>query len=593
MTWFRKLRIAFKLAFGFGVCLVLAASAGLVSMTKMTSMNASSSELGTHCLANTQNLASLIANVRQFRAFQTMALIHRKQSDIQSDVDGENQRGAAVDKDLERYTALSTDPADQANVRKFADLWRIYRTHDREINSAVLSGNAQMAYKAMAIDADQDWKNTRDLIPIMLDWNSKRGNSIVSETSGAYKSAMRTMTTLLIIALLVGIALAAMVTKQIHDSLEKAQDLIAQLKENGIPAIDKAVQGLAAGDLTVDIPAQVKNIEVEKGDEISDLCISMNEMLDNIRSMAGGIRTAQGNLNQMILQSKVVSDTIAASASEIASGNQDLAHRTSEQAASLEETAASVEQITSMADHSAEKAKIANRLADETKILAQSGGTVVKDAVQAMGGIEQASKKISEIISVIDDIAFQTNLLALNAAVEAARVGEQGKGFAVVATEVRSLAGRSATAAKEIKTLVIDTVQRVEQGTQLVNKSGEELQEIVASINKVAEAVTEISNSAQEQAAGIDQVNKAVMQMDKITQQNAALVEESSAASESMAQQASKLSDSVSRFKLTGIGNAAQEAPRLTLLHGGASVKKTPVKKQAAVGQSAEPFEEF
>jgi methyl-accepting chemotaxis protein len=196
----------------------------------------------------------------------------------------------------------------------------------------------------------------------------------------------------------------------------------------------------------------------------------------------------------------------------------------------LEETAASMEEITSIVQQSAENAKHANTLAHEAKEVAQNGGKIVQSAVTSMQGIKESSNKIAEIITVIDEIAFQTNLLALNAAVEAARVGEQGKGFAVVASEVRNLAGRSSTAAKEIKTLVQDSVHRVEEGSGLVIKSGEELKEIVSSVEKVAAIVLEITSAAQEQSAGIEQINKAVMQMDEITQQNAALVEQTAAA---------------------------------------------------------------
>jgi methyl-accepting chemotaxis protein len=235
-----------------------------------------------------------------------------------------------------------------------------------------------------------------------------------------------------------------------------------------------------------------------------------------------------------------------------------------------------MEQMTSVVKQSADNARNANVLASETRAVAQSGGKVVEQAVESMREINASSKRISDIVTVIDEIAFQTNLLALNAAVEAARVGEQGKGFAVVAAEVRSLAGRSSTAAKEIKALVQDSVQKVESGTELVNKSGKQLAEIVHAVERVAKIVEEISSAAQEQSLGIDQVNKAVGQLDEITQQNAALVEESTEASRTISHQASELRELVHKFKLdnaqwesqgagTSSRNASRPAQRTTL----------------------------
>ncbi|MDR3708233.1 MAG: methyl-accepting chemotaxis protein [Capsulimonadaceae bacterium] len=243
-------------------------------------------------------------------------------------------------------------------------------------------------------------------------------------------------------------------------------------------------------------------------------------------------------------------ESIASASKQLAAGNEDLASRTSEQASNLEETAASMEEMTSVVKQSADNAIHANDVANESKTLAIAGGDVVQNAIEAMRGIDESSKKIADIVSVIDEIAFQTNLLALNAAVEAARVGEQGRGFAVVAAEVRNLAGRSSTAAKEIKSLVQDSVRRVEHGAEQVNKSGDQLRHIVASGEKVAEIVATISAAAQEQSSGIEQVNTAIAQMDEITQKNAALVEEATAASAEMSEQAQELRELVRKFKI-------------------------------------------
>ena len=257
-----------------------------------------------------------------------------------------------------------------------------------------------------------------------------------------------------------------------------------------------------------------------------------------------------GKLRELVGEIQVSADTINTAAQEIASGNQDLSSRTEEQASSLEETASSMEQLTATVRHNADNARQANELAGSAQAIAEQGGEVVGKVVHTMSSINQASHKIADIIGVIDGIAFQTNILALNAAVEAARAGEQGRGFAVVATEVRNLAQRSAAAAKEIKGLISDSVDRVEAGNRLVDQAGRTMEEVVASIKRVARIVTDISEASREQSAGIEQVSLAVNQMDEVTQQNAALVEQAAAAAESLEGQARHLSAAVSVFQV-------------------------------------------
>ncbi len=297
---------------------------------------------------------------------------------------------------------------------------------------------------------------------------------------------------------------------------------------NSLIAVSQVAQRAAEGDLT-------KRVTVTTKDELGMLGKAMNAMMDNLASVVNKVRQA--------------AESVSAASGQITQGNEDLAQRTSAQASALEETSASMEEMTSTIKQNADNAKQANQLAVAAREVAEKGGTVTDKAVEAMGEINKSSKKIADIINVIDEIAFQTNLLALNAAVEAARAGEQGRGFAVVASEVRNLAQRSATAAKEIKSLINESVQKVGDGSELVNRSGQTLAEIVNSVKRVTDIITEISAASQEQAAGIDQVNKAVMQMDQTTQQNAALVEEATSASQSMKQQASELLQQVAFFR--------------------------------------------
>jgi len=288
-------------------------------------------------------------------------------------------------------------------------------------------------------------------------------------------------------------------------------------------------QRVAEGDLGADIRPESK-------DETGQLMSSLLAMNNSLLRIVGEVR--------------IGTDTIATASTEIASGNLDLSARTEQQAGSLEETASAMEELTSTVKQNADNARQANQLAVSASEVAQQGGNVVSQVVDTMGSINASSRKIFDIISVIDGIAFQTNILALNAAVEAARAGEQGRGFAVVASEVRNLAQRSSAAAKEIKELIDDSVEKVDSGSKLVEQAGTTMAEVVASVRRVTDIVAEISAASQEQSSGIEEVNRAISQMDEVTQQNAALVEEAAAAAQSLQEQARNLTEVVSVFKL-------------------------------------------
>ena len=281
-----------------------------------------------------------------------------------------------------------------------------------------------------------------------------------------------------------------------------------------------------------------------------DLGVHIEVAPNDRSSLLHAIRAMRDDLAKIVIEVRDGTDTIATASSEIASGNIDLSARTEQQASSLEETAASMEELTSTVKQNADNARQANQLAASASEVATRGGAVVSQVVDTMQSINDSSKKIVDIISVIDGIAFQTNILALNAAVEAARAGEQGRGFAVVATEVRSLAQRSASAAKEIKALIDDSVHKVDQGSRLVDQAGATMEEIVSSVKRVADIMSEITAASQEQSDGIEQVNQAIGQMDEMTQQNAALVEQAAAAALSMQDQAQQLLREIGMFKL-------------------------------------------
>jgi methyl-accepting chemotaxis protein len=390
--------------------------------------------------------------------------------------------------------------------------------------------------------------------------------SVAHEMRNAAEKAFQRTSAIITIAAVLGIGLSGLLGFLLIRSITGTLNAAVNIADR-----------IAGGELG-------NHVRVESRDELGRLLDSLRRMDGKLVEIVGDVRGS--------------ADAVGAAARQLSHGNDDLSQRTQEQAAALEETASSMEEMTATVKQNADNARQANQLAVGAREQAEKGGNVVTRAIGAMGEINQSSRKIADIISVIDEIAFQTNLLALNAAVEAARAGEQGRGFAVVATEVRNLAQRSASAAKEIKDLINDSVDKVKVGSELVDESGKTLSEIMESVKKVTDIVAEIAAASEEQSAGIEQVNNAVTQMDNVTQQNAALVEQASAASKAMEQQSTKLVSQIGYFRI-GHGVEAleirsDEAPATRVTRAPASepqprkvVRPSPARPRVAQPASA------
>ncbi|KRC85748.1 chemotaxis protein [Achromobacter sp. Root83] len=388
-----------------------------------------------------------------------------------------------------------------------------------------------------------------DLMTNLAVSKEKTAAQSVQEGTDLYTTVRAVMILLAVMGVAVGMLLGWLVTRGIVRPLDQAV---------------KAARQVAAGDLTTDI-------QVTTRDETGDLMAALKAMNESLARIVGDVRDG--------------CESIASASSQIAQGNSDLSQRTEEQASSLEETAASMEELTSTVQQNANNASQADRLVSQASSVAVRGGEVVEGVVQTMSAISDSSRRIADITGVIDGIAFQTNILALNAAVEAARAGEQGRGFAVVAGEVRTLAQRSAVAAKEIKALIDESATRVEGGTRQVDEAGRTMREVVDSVRQVAALVREIASASEEQSSGIGQVNQAVAQMDTVTQQNAALVEEAAAAAASMQEQAGRLAQEVRRFKVEAGGGSARQA-QARLMPAAPAAARKPVVPAARPAQA-------
>ncbi|MDR3707584.1 MAG: methyl-accepting chemotaxis protein [Capsulimonadaceae bacterium] len=583
MNWFLGLKVSVKLALAFGLGLLLTLLIGGVAVQRMNVMNDQANLVVSDALGGSSAMTNVINQVRLYRSLQLRFIIAQSNGAMDALSSQMSDTSSKIDKALQDYGATITQPDDRANFADFKDAWTAFRSYDKQTEAVGRSNNVALGDKLMNGPSEDAFHRVIDEADKMADWNKKRGEILAGEANAVYASAKALLGILLVFSLLAGIVCSMTITRYIVTSLNTVIDNMLSYSK-GLSGLADNNDAVGQGDFNYRPIHRTQFMSWDRKDEFGDLARAFDTALKEGKRAVGGLVAAQASLSQMVSATRTTADTIASSSHQLASGNEDLAARTTEQASSLEETAASMEEMTSIVKQSASNAASANALAAEARNVALQGGDVVHQAVTSMLAINESSKKIADIVSVIDEIAFQTNLLALNAAVEAARVGEQGRGFAVVASEVRSLAGRSSTAAKEIKTLVQDSVHKVEDGTVLVNKSGEQLHEIVTAVDKVAEVVGEISSAAQEQSAGIEQVNKAVIQLDEITQRNAALVEEATAASLAMSHQAGELSELVGRFKIDE-SKVQQTAPPVAVAVAatgthGAARSATPRKPQ-------------
>ena len=469
------------------------------------------------------------------------------------------------------YEQTSLTPEEAALVAKFVEARKAFLAHGlMPAIAAARAGDGALASELVAGEVARRFQPVGELGGQLLALQQRVAQEEYVQSQGAYETVRLVCLAGLAFGLLMAVVVGWMLVRAIVRPLEQAVRIAG---------------AVAAGDLS-------QKIEVNSHDETGRLLQALKDMNASLVGIVTRVRAG--------------TDTIATASGEIAAGNLDLSARTEQQAGSLEETASSMEELTSTVKQNADNARQANALAASAQQVAGKGGEVVEQVVRTMGAINSSATRIVDIITVIDGIAFQTNILALNAAVEAARAGEQGRGFAVVAGEVRNLAQRSAAAAKEIKALIDDSVEKVHHGSELVDRAGATMAEIVQSVGRVTDIMAEITAASQEQTAGIEQINGAVTQMDQVTQQNAALVEEASAAAQSLQQEAAELAQAVGIFRLdaqaapprapaAGVARVAAPVPavRPARVKAGAEAKAAPAQpaRKAAKAQAAEATE--
>jgi methyl-accepting chemotaxis protein len=510
-----KLKISTRLAFSFGLIIVLLAMVAFVSVSRIRNINAS-----TEKILNDRYVKVMLSNTIQSEIniqarLLGNAIIGANDPDEVSSAVTKIQ--ASVKKNTELLARLKTminTPKGQELLQAVMSSRETYgKTRDANIK-LLQEGKAETAGIFLLTQLRYPQEKILTALAAMAGFQESLMADEGKQALADGRLAIILTLSLSIAATLIAIVLAILISRSISRPIAEAV---------------KVAQRVASGDLS-------GSIDARGTDETGLLLRALKEMNDNLQGIVARVRHG--------------TDAIAHGSREIASGNMDLSSRTEQQASSLEETASSMEELTSTVKQNGENARQANQMAQSASSVASKGGQVVAEVITTMDTINASSKKIVDIIGVIDGIAFQTNILALNAAVEAARAGEQGRGFAVVATEVRNLAHRSAAAAKEIKILIDDSVQQVNLGSNLVNQAGSTMQEIVSSVRRVTDIMAEITSASNEQEAGIEQINQAITEMDAVTQQNAALVEEAAAASEALQDQAGILAEAVSVFKL-------------------------------------------
>jgi methyl-accepting chemotaxis protein len=570
MKWFYNLRIARKLNITFGVVQLLTLFLGVTAIVGMGQIQDAADDLSTNWMPGVQAALTMRTDAGDFRRWQVSHLLSVDDAAYATYEKRMADSLASLQANRQTYTKLISSPEGQAAYDAFGKAWQDFIADHGKLVALSRQGAKDEARALLTGPSAKLLAEVNAALDKLVQLNTAGGEQAERVSKETFERTRLGIAVLVAATIVIGIILQLWLARIVSRPLQEAVAVARQV---------------AAGDLTV-------AVDVKSQCETGDLMQALKDMLASLQSLVVQVRTG--------------TDTIATASTQIASGNQDLSARTEQQAGSLEETASSMEQLTSTVKQNADNARQANQLAQSASGIAVKGGDVVSQVVDTMASINESSRKIVDIIAVIDGIAFQTNILALNAAVEAARAGEQGRGFAVVASEVRSLAQRSAAAAKDIKTLIADSVDRVDTGSKLVDEAGATMNEIVASITRVTDIMSEITAASQEQSGGIAQVNEAITQMDQSTQQNAALVEQAAAAAEAMMEQAAHLSQVVSAFKLDAgaMARGAQQAPvpkaakaakaatRAVALAKPAPEAATPARKRASAAVVDE-WEEF
>ena len=514
MQWFYNLKIGKKLILAFSILLAMSCGLGVFSVSQLVKVSQASSDIAENWLPAVRHTGQMQASLARYRISEGNHILSSEESEMQDVDKSMAARLTTLAKQQAAYEKLISEVEEKRVYASLQTALKAYLEHSRQVASLSHAGKKDEARTLFRGASNKVFRQLNEQLESLAKINDDGSHASNESARATFGTARQLIFATLLGLVVVGLGLALFVARTVATPLQKAVGI---------------AQRVAAGDLST-------NIGPGGADE------------------TGQLTTALGAMNASLLQvvSKVRSgtDLIATASAEIATGNLDLSSRTEEQASSLEETAAAMEQITATVKQNADNARQAKELAESASSVAGHCGTVVGQVITTMESISASSRKIVDIISVIDGIAVQTNILALNAAVEAARAGEQGRGFAVVASEVRNLAQRSAAAAKEIKTLIDDSVLQVGAGTTQVQSAGKTMADVVDSVRRVTEVVAEITAASSEQSVGIDEVNRAIIQMDSVTQQNAALVEQAAAAAASMEEQAAALAEVVSVFQL-------------------------------------------